>query len=140
MGRIIGDGGWYFHVADMAVHPDHQKKGLGDFILAMLLDKVEQEAPRQALHQSDSGSAWGQALFSTWVCRDFNGGKERDWHAEILINMIMSILRENRIDSDRVLMRIRSNTCPGPWFHGLGLGHHQTKDSECHILEQSKAH
>lgn len=45
MGRIIGDGGWYFHVVDMAVHPDHQKKGLGDFILAKLIEKVEQEAP-----------------------------------------------------------------------------------------------
>jgi GNAT superfamily N-acetyltransferase len=45
MGRIIGDGGWYFHVADMAVHPDHQKKGLGDYILAKLIEKVEQEAP-----------------------------------------------------------------------------------------------
>lgn len=45
MGRIIGDGGWYFHVADMAVLPNHQKKGLGDFILAKLLQKVELEAP-----------------------------------------------------------------------------------------------
>jgi GNAT superfamily N-acetyltransferase len=45
MGRVIGDGGWYFHVADMAVHPDHQKKGLGDYILSKLLEKIEQEAP-----------------------------------------------------------------------------------------------
>src|SRR5689334_18393039 len=33
MGRIIGDGGWYFHVADMAVLPEHQRKGLGDVVL-----------------------------------------------------------------------------------------------------------
>jgi hypothetical protein len=26
MGRTIGDGGWYFHVYDMATHPDHQRK------------------------------------------------------------------------------------------------------------------
>ena len=45
MGRIIGDGGWYFHVADMAVLPDHQKKGLGDYILAKLLEEVESKAP-----------------------------------------------------------------------------------------------
>ena len=45
MGRIIGDGGWYFHVADMAVHPDHQKKGLGDFILGKLIERIEAEAP-----------------------------------------------------------------------------------------------
>jgi GNAT superfamily N-acetyltransferase len=45
MGRIIGDGGWYFHVVDMAVHPDHQKRGLGDLILAKMLEKIEDEAP-----------------------------------------------------------------------------------------------
>lgn len=45
MGRVIGDGGWYFHIVDMAVHPEHQKKGLGDFILAKLIEKIEAEAP-----------------------------------------------------------------------------------------------
>ncbi|KAL2006231.1 hypothetical protein VTN00DRAFT_9885 [Thermoascus crustaceus] len=32
MGRIIGDGGWYFHIVDMAVLPQHQRRGLGDAI------------------------------------------------------------------------------------------------------------
>jgi GNAT superfamily N-acetyltransferase len=45
MGRVIGDGGWYFHIADMAVLPDHQRKGLGDHILGALLDKIYREAP-----------------------------------------------------------------------------------------------
>ncbi|KIV99362.1 hypothetical protein, variant [Verruconis gallopava] len=45
MGRVIGDGGWYFHIADMAVHPEHQKRGLGDFILGKLIEKVEHDAP-----------------------------------------------------------------------------------------------
>ena len=26
MGRVIGDGGWYFHVVDMAVLPEHQRR------------------------------------------------------------------------------------------------------------------
>ena len=30
MGRVIGDGGWYFHVVDMAVLPEHQRRGLGE--------------------------------------------------------------------------------------------------------------
>jgi len=30
MGRRLGDGGWYFHVLDMAVLPDHHGRGLGD--------------------------------------------------------------------------------------------------------------
>jgi ribosomal protein S18 acetylase RimI-like enzyme len=45
MGRIIGDGGWYFHIADMAVLPSHQRKGLGDAILTMLLEEIEDKAP-----------------------------------------------------------------------------------------------
>jgi hypothetical protein len=28
MGRVIGDGGWYFHVVDMAVLPEHQRRDL----------------------------------------------------------------------------------------------------------------
>ncbi|KAJ6115447.1 Acyl-CoA N-acyltransferase [Penicillium sp. IBT 16267x] len=45
MGRVIGDGGWYFHIADMAVHPDHQKKGLGNVILKTLLREIKKRAP-----------------------------------------------------------------------------------------------
>ena len=45
MGRVIGDGGWYFHVVDMAVLPDHQRKGLGDRVLTHLLAVIESEAP-----------------------------------------------------------------------------------------------
>ncbi|KAA8649916.1 hypothetical protein EYZ11_009028 [Aspergillus tanneri] len=45
MGRIVGDGGWYFHIADMAVLPDHQRKGLGDVILKNLLDRIRSVAP-----------------------------------------------------------------------------------------------
>src|ERR1700760_1428846 len=37
MGRIIGDGAWYFHIVDMAVLPSHQRKGIGDAILTKLL-------------------------------------------------------------------------------------------------------
>jgi ribosomal protein S18 acetylase RimI-like enzyme len=45
MGRVLGDGGWYFHVVDMAVLPDHQSRGLGDAILRALLDQIEAVAP-----------------------------------------------------------------------------------------------
>ncbi|KAL4880286.1 putative GNAT family acetyltransferase [Aspergillus karnatakaensis] len=45
MGRIIGDGGWYFHIADMAVLPDHQRKGLGDIVLKRLLEVIYERAP-----------------------------------------------------------------------------------------------
>ena len=45
MGRLLGDGGWYFHVVDMAVLPAHQRRGLGDAILTALLDRVREAAP-----------------------------------------------------------------------------------------------
>jgi len=45
MGRVIGDGGWYFHVVDMAVLPDHQRRGLGDALLHSLLARIRADAP-----------------------------------------------------------------------------------------------
>jgi GNAT superfamily N-acetyltransferase len=46
MGRIIGDGGWYFHIADMAVLPAHQRKGLGDAVLKHLMAYIKAHAPQ----------------------------------------------------------------------------------------------
>jgi GNAT superfamily N-acetyltransferase len=45
MGRVLGDGGWYFHVADMATRPDRQRRGLGGAVLARLLERIRTEAP-----------------------------------------------------------------------------------------------
>jgi ribosomal protein S18 acetylase RimI-like enzyme len=45
MGRVIGDGGWYFHVADMAVLPEHQRRGIGDAILTELVARIRAAAP-----------------------------------------------------------------------------------------------
>ncbi|KAL2856468.1 hypothetical protein BJY01DRAFT_179284 [Aspergillus pseudoustus] len=45
MGRIISDGGWYFHIADMAVLPAHQRQGLGDIVLKELLRYIKENAP-----------------------------------------------------------------------------------------------
>ncbi|KAK7464410.1 hypothetical protein VKT23_006577 [Stygiomarasmius scandens] len=45
MARLIGDGGWYFCVSDMAVLPLHRRKGLGEAMLRRLLAKIKKEAP-----------------------------------------------------------------------------------------------
>ena len=45
MGRVLGDGGWYFHIVDMAVLPRHRRRGLGNLILATLLDQIRVAAP-----------------------------------------------------------------------------------------------
>ncbi|OZJ02145.1 hypothetical protein BZG36_05230 [Bifiguratus adelaidae] len=45
MGRVIGDGGWYFHIIDMAVLPEHQRRGLGSVILTTLTGRIRRDAP-----------------------------------------------------------------------------------------------
>src|SRR4051812_31176494 len=48
MGRVIGDGGWYFHIADMATLPAHQRRGLGNLVMTALLDRIREQAPARA--------------------------------------------------------------------------------------------
>lgn len=45
MGRAIGDGGWYFHIIDMAVLPSHQRQGIGAAVLQALLDDIASRSP-----------------------------------------------------------------------------------------------
>ncbi|KAI1816302.1 hypothetical protein GGS20DRAFT_539112 [Poronia punctata] len=44
MGRVIGDGGWYFLIADMVTLPDHQRKGIADVVLKKLLATIKERA------------------------------------------------------------------------------------------------
>lgn len=48
MGRIIGDGGLFFQVVDIAVEPSHQGRGLGKAIVARLVDHLRNHAPSSA--------------------------------------------------------------------------------------------
>lgn len=45
MGRIIGDGGCFFMVVDIAVEPGHQKRGLGKRIMSALDAWLRANAP-----------------------------------------------------------------------------------------------
>jgi GNAT superfamily N-acetyltransferase len=45
MGRVIGDGGWYFLIADMAVLPAHQRQGLGRRVIEHLIECVTIAVP-----------------------------------------------------------------------------------------------
>ncbi|WP_440898950.1 GNAT family N-acetyltransferase [Actinosynnema sp.] len=45
MGRVLGDGGWYFHVVDMAELPDHQGRGIGGELKEALLRRIREAAP-----------------------------------------------------------------------------------------------
>ncbi len=48
MGRIIGDGGCFFQIVDIAVLPEHQGKGLGKQIMAAVTTRLEERAPPSA--------------------------------------------------------------------------------------------
>ncbi|WP_053947696.1 GNAT family N-acetyltransferase [Halolamina sediminis] len=48
MARIVGDGGAVYHVCDMAVHPDHQRQGLGSQMMDALMDWIDETAPLKA--------------------------------------------------------------------------------------------
>lgn len=48
MGRIVGDGGTVFQLSDIAVHPDHQGRGLGTRITRALVDWLHENAPPSA--------------------------------------------------------------------------------------------
>jgi len=44
IGRVIGDGGCFFEVVDIAVVPEHQKKGLGHLVMPRLMAYVHATA------------------------------------------------------------------------------------------------
>jgi len=64
MGRIISDGGWYFHIADMAVLPEHQRKGLGDIVLKQLIAYMTRMAPEGDPYVSLLADAPGRRLYT----------------------------------------------------------------------------
>ena len=48
MARIVGDGATVFHVCDMAVHPDHQRQGLGSRMMDAIMAYIDENAPESA--------------------------------------------------------------------------------------------
>lgn len=45
MGRLLGDGALFLQLCDVAVHPAHQRKGLGKRIMKSSVDYVDKHAP-----------------------------------------------------------------------------------------------
>ncbi|PLY48555.1 N-acetyltransferase [Janthinobacterium sp. ROICE36] len=48
MGRLIGDGGCFFQVVDIAVLPAHQGKGLGKLIMREIRQFIDSDVPESA--------------------------------------------------------------------------------------------
>lgn len=45
MGRIVGDGGCFFQVVDIAVLKEHQGKGIGKMIMKEIMQYIETNVP-----------------------------------------------------------------------------------------------
>lgn len=48
MGRVIGDGGTFYQVVDIAVLPAHQGRGLGKKVMLEIQAYIEREVPASA--------------------------------------------------------------------------------------------
>ncbi|KAI1173815.1 hypothetical protein F4777DRAFT_556388 [Nemania sp. FL0916] len=70
MGRVIGDGGWYFLIADIMTLPEHQRKGLGDAVFKNLLAGIKSRAVKGTAYISLGADLPGRKLYQR------NGFKE----------------------------------------------------------------
>lgn len=48
IGRVIGDGGCFFEIVDIAVLPQHQNAGVGRLIMEALMAYIHEHAPKSA--------------------------------------------------------------------------------------------
>ncbi len=77
MGRIVGDGGKFFYIQDLAVHPDRQHQGVGRMIFERLLAWIRVNAP----HDPFVG------LFATPMAVELYRGYGLDPHLGEMIGM-----------------------------------------------------
>jgi len=48
MARVVGDGATVFHVCDVIVHPDHQRRGVGTRLVDAVVAFLDANAPQEA--------------------------------------------------------------------------------------------
>lgn len=48
MGRVIGDGGLFYQLVDIAVDPHHQGRGIGKWIVQELIEELKRIVPAEA--------------------------------------------------------------------------------------------
>lgn len=48
MGRVIGDGGLFYQLVDIAVDPRHQGRGIGKWIVEELIEELRRTVPAEA--------------------------------------------------------------------------------------------
>lgn len=88
MGRVVGDGGWYFLIADVATLPDHQRRGLGRRILTGLLEEIRTRAPAEP-YITLLADPPGQRLYESL-------GFERPANGSVTMHMLLPPLPRER--------------------------------------------
>lgn len=48
MGRVVGDGAIFYYIQDVAVHPEHQGRGVGKRLLEQLVRYIRHTAPEKS--------------------------------------------------------------------------------------------
>lgn len=72
MGRLLGDGALFLVLVDVAVHPDHQGKGLGKRIMESLVRFADEHAPYA--YVSLVADPLGQRLYPKYGFEDVKPG------------------------------------------------------------------
>lgn len=72
MGRLLGDGALFLQIVDVAVHPNHQSKGLGKRIMERLVAYADEHAPHA--YVSLVADPLGQRLYPKYGFEDVKPG------------------------------------------------------------------
>ncbi len=72
MGRLVGDGGVFVQVVDIAVQPQHQRKGLGKALMTRLMNWSDKNLPR-GCHLSLIADPGAEALYAKYGFRSRHG-------------------------------------------------------------------
>ncbi|TLD18530.1 hypothetical protein PspLS_10254 [Pyricularia sp. CBS 133598] len=63
MGAVIANGSWYFHIVDVAILPEHQRRGLGKVVIHAIMEYILANKPEGRPFISLSASAQGASLY-----------------------------------------------------------------------------
>lgn len=85
MGRVIGDGGKFYYIQDVAVRPDCQCQGIGRALVDRLLAWIKADAPGEPF----------VGLFATDVAQQFYRHYGFDERREVLSGMWVVLPRES---------------------------------------------
>jgi ribosomal protein S18 acetylase RimI-like enzyme len=84
LGRVVGDNGLFYQVVDIAVEPEHQRRGLGKAIVGKIVDHLKQSAPAGA-HVSLADGLAHHLLRAVWFQANPTGLHRDGFHHKGII-------------------------------------------------------